>query len=238
MRTNKKVLVSSIAALGIAVSTTFPVAAQSGNNSQCLDGSKASSYVASFTRGTGTISTKDGKAICSDSKVVLESFTLPSTWNGKGFNSTALPQTKFAIVDVAVPAGQKNWKKTVNVDVPDNCKSTQLDFYLNEGYDKLVGLHDDDARYIYGVIFKGHGTCQTTPPTTPEEPETPTTPETPETPETPTTPEPPVTTPEGTPKNPVVTPPAELPKTGMGNLVLPFGIATVLGTAVAAIKRR
>jgi hypothetical protein len=246
-----KTIISTIAITTLAITSITPgiASAHSGSNNsssdtaQCLDGSKSSSYVTSFTRGTGTITTKDSKAICEATDLVLESFTLPDTWDGKGFNNTAIPQTKFAVTKLTMPANQANFSKTVNVEVPNGCKSSQLDFYFTEGYDKIVGLHDDDGRYINGVIFKGHDSCITpTTPTKPVETPKPTTP-TPSTPATPTeVKKPQVVTPA--PVTPTVTTPATavkpatLPNTGVGDLLIPFSVATMIGTAVAFAKQR
>lgn len=127
----------------------------------CLDETKASSYSTSFTRGTGKITTIGGKALCKEANLVLESFSMPDRWDGHGFNATALPQTKFAVTSFTLPANQTGINKTVAVDVPANCKNTQLDFYFPPAYDKLVGLNDDDPRYIGGMIFGGSGSCVT-----------------------------------------------------------------------------
>jgi LPXTG-motif cell wall-anchored protein len=136
-----------------------------------LDGNKASSYTTKISRTGGTITVKDGKALCEDTAIVLESFNMPDTWDGRGFNSTAIPQTKFGVTRLTVPAGEKGFSKTVSVESPDVCKHTQVDFYVAPEYDAINGLHDDNGRYISGVIFKGTGKCDTTPPpVTPEEP--------------------------------------------------------------------
>lgn len=168
-----KRIISTIAAGTVLAGVAFPgvAGATSQNSSSCLDGNKASSYSTKINRTSGTIAVKDGKALCEAADVVLESFSMPDTWNGRGFNSTAIPQTKFSVTRLTIPKGEKNFSKTLNVAAPEACKNTQVDFYIAPEYLAINGLHDDDERYISGVIFKGTNKCETTPPVTPEEPQ-------------------------------------------------------------------
>lgn len=228
----KTIFVSSVAALGVALSLSLSASASATTN--CLNGSDHNSYKATYTRGTGTITTKNGTPICKDSTLVLSSFTLASTWNRQYTpytyaNMTAYPQTMFAEKTVTFPAGKANHSMTVSVSTPDKCKSIQMDFYTGAGYKTLNGPKDDEARNVNGLIINGEGTCETPKPTPTPPTEAPTPRPTPTPVPTPT-PTPVVTAPVETP--------TELPKTGMSSILLPFGIATALGTAFAAIKRR
>jgi hypothetical protein len=229
----KSIFVSSVAVLGIALSLGISASASATTN--CLDGTNRASYKATYTRGTGTITTKNGTPICKDSTLVLSSFTLASTWNRQYTpytyaNMTAYPQTMFAEKIVTFPAGKANHSMTVTVNTPDKCKSIQMDFYTGSGYQTLNGPKDDEARNVNGLIINGEGTCETPKPVPTPTPTPPTA--------TPT----PIPTPAPTPTPgvaaPVVGTPTELPKTGVSSILLPFGIATALGTAFAAIKRR
>lgn len=169
---------AGLAALGLAVMVGgLYVQAQASNSStSCLDEKKASSYITKFTRGTGTISTKSGMPLCHSTNLVLESFSMPDTWDGKGFNKTAIPQTMFGSTDVTLPGAQANVSKTLNVSTPANCKNTQLDFYFPPAYEDITTLTGDDARYIGGMIFgKTTSNCSTPSPTpTPTPPASPT----------------------------------------------------------------
>lgn len=160
-----KRFISSIAVGTVLAGVAFPgiAGATSQSSNTCLDGTKATSYSTTINRTSGTIAVKDGKALCAATDVVLESFSMPDTWDGKGFNSTAIPQTKFSVTRLTIPAGEKNYSKKLNVAAPEACKNTQVDFYIGQEYAAINGLHDDDARYISGVIFKGTGTCNTAP---------------------------------------------------------------------------
>jgi hypothetical protein len=232
MRTS--IIVSSVATLGVAIS--LGLSATAGATATCLNGSDHNSFRGTYTRGTGTITTKGGAPICKDSTIVLSSFTLADTWNKQYTpytyaNMTAYPQTMFAETTTTFPGGKANHSMTVKVATPEKCKSIQMDFYVGTGYKTLDGPKADEARNVNGLIINGEGTCAVVTP--PKETPTP----------TPVpTPTPPVKTPTPTPtpETPaaVVETPAELPKTGMSSILLPFGIATALGTAVATFKRR
>lgn len=169
-----KRIITTIAAGAILAGVAFPgVAGATSQNSSCLDGNKASSYTTKINRTSGVISVKDGKALCESTDIVLESFSMPDTWDGRGFNSTAIPQTKFSVTRLTIPKGEKNFSKTLSVAAPEACKNTQVDFYIAPEYAAINGLHDDDERYISGVIFKGTKKCETTPPVVPEQPQQP-----------------------------------------------------------------
>lgn len=226
----------TFAALALTASLITPATAKATNsNNNCLNAHDWESYTTSFTRGSGTIATKG--ALCESIDVTLESFTMPDSYDGKDFNSTALPQYKYATVNFTIPAGQANYKKTLTVYVPDACKNTQLDFYKGDGFDKLVGLHDDDSAWIGGHIFKGTGSCATptpkpthTPTPTPKPTHTPTPTPTPT--KTPVT----VTTPTPTPQ--VLGTQTQLPDTGAETAMAAFGITAMAGTVGAYIKQR
>lgn len=131
------------------------------NGSTCLDPKSPNSFEASFTRGTGTIETVGGKALCADSDLFLQSFKLPDTWDGKGWNRTAIPQTKHAAIAFTIPGGEKNYKKTITISVPDACYATQLDFYFAPEVPAIINYHDGEDREILGEIFKATGKCET-----------------------------------------------------------------------------
>lgn len=141
---------------------TAPVANATGNTATCLDPKLASSYQATIQRGTGTFTVKDGKPLCASQDIVFESFNVPSTWDKKGWNSTAIPQTKFASTLFTIPAGVANFTKTVTVATPEACKHTQLDFYFAPEYQSITTLTGDDERGLKGQLFAGTGECATT----------------------------------------------------------------------------
>lgn len=148
----------------VAASLTLALAGtptHATEQSNCLDPKSTDSFTATFTRGTGTIATKNGKALCADAQLYLESFQLPDTWDGKGWNMTAIPQTQHAAMAITVPSGQANFKKTYTIDVPEACKATQLDFYLAPEVKAIVNFHDGEDREIRGQIFKATSkTCE------------------------------------------------------------------------------
>lgn len=150
---------------GILASSIFVIApnadATGSSNGGCVDPKNKSVYETTIERGKGTLKLKGGKALCAAQEIVFESFNVPDTWNKKGWNSTAIPQTKFASTSFTIPAGVKNFTKTVTVDTPNACKHTQLDFYLAPEYTSITTLTGDDERNILGILFAGKGSCET-----------------------------------------------------------------------------
>lgn len=157
--------------MGFAIMVGGAVLAASAGNSysgSCLSPTSYSSYQTSFTRngsvGTGRISLSGGKALCSATTLVLESFNVPSTWDRKNDNNTAVPQYEFAAVNVDIPAGKTNWSTSATVAAPLPCQNTQIDYYFPPAYPSIPYLHAD-TRVIGGSLFAGYGSC--TPPPTP-----------------------------------------------------------------------
>jgi PKD repeat protein len=151
----------------------FSASATSSPVSGCLSPTSASSFVTSFTRDSGTVSTKNGSPLCQPATLVLESFTVPSTWDRKGANSSSVPQTEFAAVNVNLPANKSYITQTATVPVPPSCQNTQIDFYFPPAYPAILTVHADSGRIIGGSLFAGMGSC-TTPTPSPSPTPTPT----------------------------------------------------------------
>lgn len=134
----------------------------SATANDCIDGNDKYSYTVSFTRGSGTITTKNGRPLCQSTKVTLQSFTMPATWDGNlTFNKTAIPQYKFAAVELMIPANVRNYSKTLSIAVPDVCYPTQLDWYVGGELDAIINFHDGEDREVpEGKIFAPTGTCK------------------------------------------------------------------------------
>lgn len=145
----------------VSVTIIGQVVQAKSSSSQCLDPKNPRSFSASMqTRNSGTITTINGQQLCGDATMVMQSFNVPDTWDKKGWNKTAIPQTSFAKKEFTFPGKKSNHKMTVTVDAPDECRHTQTDFYTEKGYDKIETLAGDDARNVIGVLFKGTGKCK------------------------------------------------------------------------------
>lgn len=142
------------------IAITPPAYAQGTNTSSCVDPTDMSNYETTIQRGTGTLTVKGGKALCAAQDIVFESLSVPDSWDKKGWNNTAIPQTKFASTLFTIPAGVANYSKTVSVATPADCKNTQLDFYLAPEYQSITTLTGDDARNISGILYAGKGACE------------------------------------------------------------------------------
>ncbi|NCU29104.1 hypothetical protein EOM60_00645 [Candidatus Saccharibacteria bacterium] len=147
------VAIVAMAITGIIASS--PVGA-TRNSSSCLDPKNPRSFEASIkSRSSGTITTKDGRPLCSDAEMTLASMSVPDTWDRKGWNKTAIPQTLFADTKFTFPGGKSNHKMTITVNAVDECKNTQTDFYVAPSYQSITTLTGDDERNVVGVLFAG-----------------------------------------------------------------------------------
>lgn len=147
------VAIVAMAVTGIIASS--PVSA-TRNSSSCLDPKSLRSFEASIkNRSSGTITTKDGRPLCSDVEMTLASMSVPDTWDRKGWNKTAIPQALFADTKFTFPGGKSNHKMTITVNAVSECKNSQTDFYLAPSYQSITTLTGDDERNIVGVLFAG-----------------------------------------------------------------------------------
>ena len=162
MQVRSKVLITGVVLATVLGMVPARLAAAHGSTA-CLDGTKKESYTASFTRGSGTLKTKNGAALCADAQVTLQSFVVPDSWDGKGFNQTAVPQTMFAVKHITVPKGVANFTQTYSIAVPAACHPTQLDFYVGSEELKLIpreDMHAGEDREILGQLFAATGKCE------------------------------------------------------------------------------
>lgn len=162
---------ATIAIVATAVAGLFmssPVAQAHGQDS-CLDPTDPRSFAATIpARGSGTITTANGKPLCSDATLTIASYNVPDTWDKKGWNKTAIPQTLYTDKTFTFPAGKSNYTMSQSVATPDACKHTQVDFYIAPSYQIIDTLTADDGRNIAGVLFAATEKCKE-----PEVPKTP-----------------------------------------------------------------
>lgn len=149
--------------------------------------------------GTAWVRGRDGRAVCAD--VLLSIYKVPDTWDGSGFNETAVPQQVIATAKATLKGTKK---ARLEVPVP-NCGNVQIDLYLPPEI-TTVDRAGHGSQLIKGYLWtpgaeNGHPKqCQPSPsPTTPSP--TPTTPS-----PAPTSPSPTVTTPAPTTPAPTTTP--------------------------------
>jgi hypothetical protein len=121
-----------------------------GSNKQCVSGRDASNldWHLNARAGTVTVSARGGKSFCRDVSVVLSIYKVPDTWNGTGFNQTAVPQHKFA----PHAMGKLHRKDTLELRVPvPTCGNAQIDLYYPPTQDDVD--INGTARFIGGDIF-------------------------------------------------------------------------------------
>ena len=129
----------SVGALLVLATASVSAVPAHATNTTCIDGSKPENIVKTWNNVNGiTVSTKDGKAVCKDTTVFLTSYTMPDTWDGKGFNKTALPQTKFDSKSATFQAGAANQSYALTVAMPKDCKNVQVDLYYAPEIKELI----------------------------------------------------------------------------------------------------
>lgn len=178
---------------------------------------------------------------CTDVTVVLSSYAMPTTWDGKGWNATAYPQSLFSSTSITFPAGSPAVAQTRSVSLPDSCTNAQVDLYYAPVVTS-VGAGGHGGQYISSRLRKAGAcvpivpTATPTPTVTPTPEPTPTV--TPTTPTTSATPTPSVTstTTAPTPEPGVVAPTTtSTPTPSVSPSVLPTTV-TSTPTASSAVE--
>ncbi|MGB4761900.1 MAG: hypothetical protein WBP12_00920 [Candidatus Saccharimonas sp.] len=120
------------------------------------------------------------KPVCEDLTLYFSSYEMPDTWDGKGFNATAVPQVWKASSSVTFKAKAAAVAKDLTVILPNECKNAQIDLYFAP---EIVNLPNTGhgAQYITHKFQTKVTECETpvppvVPPVTPTTPTEPTTP--------------------------------------------------------------
>lgn len=220
------------AAAVVATVAALFTGAVSATSGQCIDGSNPGNFTYQWDGYNKiTVATKNGKALCKDTKIYFSSFVMPDTWDGNGFNATAVPQTKHDAVSVTLKAKTKNVSKKLEVGMPDDCKNVQTDLYLAPEQTEVTWENRIGDRLIDAKHKKAVGECPVPPV---EEPEVPV-----EEPETPVEePETPAEEPKEILSESTVVP-VEIPKTGVtGGLSAVVALAGTAATYAAVYRAR
>ncbi len=139
--------------------------ADNGSKKNCVSGRDASNLETHLNAraGTATIVARNGKSFCSDVSIVLSIYKVPDTWNGTGFNETAVPQH---VIEHATGKLHRKDTLSLHVQVP-TCGNAQIDLYYPPKQDDVD--IKGTARFIGGEIFSiggenGHPADCTPPP--------------------------------------------------------------------------
>jgi hypothetical protein len=176
---------------------TAPNAKTDTSAAQCVDPGRSVFSFARLSPTTYRVSLKDPATVtCTAVTFNLASWTIPETWDRKGFNQTALPQVEFDYVALTFPAGGKE-PVTATVKVP-SCDPFQTDIYAGArrpsplvwpnplGADRILGTIRDQAACVTPTPTPTP-TPSDTPSVTPTPTPTPTPSDTPTVTETPNT---------------------------------------------------
>jgi hypothetical protein len=164
--------VLTVLAAAALVGCATPIATDPATTPEptCVDGRRPGNLGAGIDPATGTAWVQaEGGPLCTPVAVVLTVYRVPDTWDGHGFNDTAVPQVALAH-DRGTLAGTQ--RLTLAVPVP-GCGNVQLDLYYPPPQNS-VGV-PGTAGFIAGRIAALGGRCRpnpapTTRPTTPASP--------------------------------------------------------------------
>ena len=138
-------------AQGIAASTVAaimsPAANQGvGKHRWCVDASKRENVQVTW-HGTNkvTVSTKDHRKACAETRVIFGVYVMPDLWDGQGFNETAFPQQVFKTTSSVVLS-----EDDITLELPTAipCKNAQFDVYYAPHLTRLMWPKAHGAQYI------------------------------------------------------------------------------------------
>lgn len=171
----KAILFAAGAIAAIVTATLSSTPATHATSTDCASATDRSNIVYTWNSNSEiTVTLK--KPVCTDLSLYFSSYEMPDTWDQKGFNSTAVPQTWKASDGVVFKANEAVSTKTMTVKLPDACKNAQIDLYFGPEITNLPNT-GHGAQYISHKFQTMTGECETpVVPVTPVTPETPTTP--------------------------------------------------------------
>jgi len=136
---------------------------------ECVDASNKSNLVYTWAgNDTVTVSFKRAAPACADTTLYFSSYTMPSTWNGAGFNATASPQEVFDSTSVTFKADGTPVSQTLMVKLPSKCNNVQVDLYYAPEIIKVTYPTGHGDQYIdHRLVNKQDCSEQPTVPATP-----------------------------------------------------------------------
>jgi len=130
-----------------------PVSASSGTeHHECVDGHVRTSLDAQVDALAGTATVRGVKPLCDSVHLLLSIYEVPDTWDGQGFNDSAVPQDALAHDE-----GELSGDETLTLHVPvPACGNVQIDLYYPPKIEHVdIGGHG--AQFIAGKIWTIRG---------------------------------------------------------------------------------
>jgi hypothetical protein len=122
--------------------------------------------VTATTQPDGTITFTTVKPAGADFHLVAQDFTLPSTWNGKGFNATASPEHLFDGQPVVMAKGTSTL--TVHLKVP-TCGPYEVVAAWGHQAQQVITWPAGSNGFIAGRIYPGTTACSSSPSPSPSQ---------------------------------------------------------------------
>jgi hypothetical protein len=120
--------------------------------------------VSATTQPDGTITFTTVKPAGANFPLVAQDFTVPSTWNGKGFNATASPEHLFDGHPVIMLKGTSTL--TVHLTVP-TCGPYEVVAAWGHQVQQVVTWPAGSNGFIAGRIYPGTTACSSSPSSSP-----------------------------------------------------------------------
>jgi len=142
---------AALAVLGAGVlAYAVPVSASSHptHESECVDGTHRDNLIAHLETETGEGTVRGKAPLCEPVAILLSIYKVPDTWDGNGFNGTAVPQHVIQ-TDRGTLKGAETL--TLHVDLPA-CGNVQADLYYPPEITD-VDINGTGPRFIAGFIW-------------------------------------------------------------------------------------
>jgi len=160
---------AALAVVGAGVlAYAVPVSASSHptHESECVDGTHRDNLIAHIEAETGDGTVRGKAPLCEPVDILLSIYKVPDTWDGSGFNGTAVPQHVIQTDRGTLAAGET---LTLHVDLPA-CGNVQADLYYPPEITD-VDINGTGPRFIAGFIWSIGGPpgqpAECAPPTSP-----------------------------------------------------------------------
>jgi LPXTG-motif cell wall-anchored protein len=143
-------LAAAFAVVGIGVLAYAVPASATESGEACIANPTPDQLVGTLDvqHGTATVRAHRGLEICGD--VYLSVYTVPETWVGPQFDSTAVPQTIFGESDHVKVKGSETYG--LKVAMP-HCGPVQIDLYTAPEITEVATITGHSGHFIKGSIF-------------------------------------------------------------------------------------
>ena len=133
----------------------------------CVNGSQghfSDAFTYSWINNGKITVTKKNVTLCAPVTLYFTAYTMPNSWDGTGFNSSASPQSKYGNSDfhTFTNGSGATESATLNVELPSKCTNVQVDLYYAPEINTVTYPAGHGAQYITHKFIK-RVPCEVTP---------------------------------------------------------------------------